>query len=205
MKIAVYGGNGMVGSQIVNEAVTRGHEVTVLSRSGQLADEALAGKVSSQQADVTDVNKIQELAQDNDVIVISVPPARDGGDHAPILNTHEELAETLLPTRLFVIGGAGALQVGDAQLKDQPGFPDAYKAEAETMSKALDAYRDSSGVNWTMLAPAPMIAPGERTGHYKLGAESPVGDSISTQDFAVAVLDEIENPQHRERRFTVAN
>ncbi len=205
MKIAVYGGSGMVGSQIVNEAVNRGHEVTSLSRSGELADSALADKVLAQQAEISDLGTVQQLATRNDVIVVAIAPPRDGGDHTPLVEAHEQLAETLLPARLFVIGGAGALQAGDGQLKDQPGFPDEYKPEAETMSKILDAYRDSSGVDWTMLAPAPVIAPGERTGSYTLGAESPVGDSISTQDFAIAVLDEIENPQHRERRFTVAN
>lgn len=205
MKIAVYGGNGMVGSQIVNEALSRGHEVTSLSRSGELADPALEGKVLSQQADISDLGTVQLLATRNDVIVVSIPPSRTGEDHAPLLAAHEQLAETLLPARLFIVGGAGALQAGDGMLKDQPGFPEEYKPEAKTMAEVLDAYRDSSGVDWTMLAPAPMIAPGERTGNYTLGAESPVGDSISTQDFAVAVLDEIENPQHRERRFTVAN
>jgi uncharacterized protein len=103
------------------------------------------------------------------------------------------------------ITGAGSLEVGGVQLKDLPDFPEAYLAEATTFAQVLDTYRAAAGLDWTMLAPAPVIAPGKRTGSYKTGLDSPAGDSISSQDFAVAVLDELETPQHRNRRFTAAN
>ena len=103
------------------------------------------------------------------------------------------------------MGGAGSLVVGDGLLKDTPNFPEAFKPTAKTMTEVLDVYQSSSGLDWTVLSPAPMIGPGERTGTYTVGTNSPVGDSISQEDFAVAVLDELENPQHRGARFTVAN
>ena len=65
--------------------------------------------------------------------------------------------------------------------------------------------RASSGLNWTYLSPAPEIAPGERTGRYVLGDDSPAGGSISAEDYAVALVDEIERPAHERRRFTVAS
>ncbi|MGX9899270.1 hypothetical protein ACW0JT_04070 [Arthrobacter sp. SA17] len=60
-------------------------------------------------------------------------------------------------------------------------------------------------MDWTVLAPAPLIQPGERTGEYVTALDTPAGSQISTQDFAVAMLDEIENPKHRRTRFTAAN
>ncbi|GHD05020.1 NAD(P)-dependent oxidoreductase [Zhihengliuella salsuginis] len=200
MKIAVYGATGMVGSQIVAEALTRGHEVTAVSRSG-----AEVPGAASFTAELTDLAAYRELGKSHDVVVLSVPTPRDGSDHGPVREAHEEIAETLVPARVFVIGGAGALEVDGVQLHQTEGFPEAYKAEAESFAEILTYYQDSSGVNWTMLAPAPMIAPGERTGEYKVGVNSPVGDSVSTQDFAVAVLDELETPKNENRRFTVAN
>ncbi len=106
------------------------------------------------------------------------------------------------PLRIGVIG-AGWL--GGVRLKDSPGFPAAYLAEATTLSNLLDLYRASKGLNWTMLAPAPAIAPGERTGRYRVRTDSPAGDSISAEDFAVAIFDELERPAHAGTRFTVAN
>lgn len=200
MKIAVYGATGMVGREIVAEALQRGHEVTAVSRQGTPVDGA-----ASATAELTDLAAYRELAAAHDVVVLSVPTPRDGSDHAPIIEAHEQIAETLVPARVFVIGGAGALEVDGVQLRNTEGFPPEYKPESDSFAEILNFYQDSSGVNWTMLAPAPMIAPGERTGEYKVGVNSPVGDSVSTQDFAVAVLDELETPQNENRRFTVAN
>ncbi|GAA3681301.1 NAD(P)H-binding protein [Arthrobacter ginkgonis] len=200
MKIAVYGATGMVGSQIVAEALRRGHQVTAVTRTGSEVEGAAA-----RAAELGDRKAYKEIAGGHDVVVFAIPPSRAGESHEPFVSAHQDIAETLVKARVFVVGGAGATEVNGVQLKDTPGFPEAFKPEAESMSRVLDAYRDASGVNWTILAPAPMIAPGTRTGEYKLGADSPVGDSVSTQDFAVAVLDELENPRHENRRFTVAN
>jgi hypothetical protein len=95
--------------------------------------------------------------------------------------------------------------VDGVRLKDTAGFPVAYYQEATTFSDILDLYKKSGGLNWTFLSPAPMIAPGERTGQYRVGSNSPVGESISAEDFAVAIIDELEKPSHIGLRFTVAN
>jgi putative NADH-flavin reductase len=200
MKIAVYGATGMVGREIAAEAVARGHEVTAVSRGG-----ADVPGASARAAELGDLATYKQLAGAHDAVVFSVAPPRNGDSHAAFVDAHEAISETLVPARVFVVGGAGATEVDGVQLKDLPGFPDAYRPEAVSMAEVLEAYNSASGLNWTMLAPAPRIAPGERTGTYRLGVDSPAGDAVSTQDFAVAVLDELEAPKHENRRFTVAN
>lgn len=199
MKIAVYGATGMVGREIVAEALQRGHEVTAVSRKGTQVDGTAAA------AALGDLTAYQRLAADHDVVVFSVPPSREGGDRQDFIDTHEQISETLVPARILVVGGAGGLEVDGGLLVDQPGFPPEFAAEARAMVTVLQNYESASGLDWTMLAPAPVIAPGERTGTYQLGTDSPVGERISTQDFAVALVDELEDPRHRHRRFTVAN
>lgn len=200
MKIAVYGATGMVGTEVVAEALTRGHEVTSVTRSGT----DVAG-TTSVAAELNDIATYRDLGKNNDVIVISVPPSRTGGDHQEYLDAFEEITETLTPARLIVVGGAGATEVNGVRLLDTPGFPDAYRAEAETAAAVYDMFTSVSGITWTVVAPAPEIAPGRRTGTYTQGTDSPAGDFVSSQDFAVAILDEIETPAHQNRRLTVAS
>lgn len=201
MKIAVYGATGMVGSQVVAEAAKRGHEVTAVSRSGR----EVAGAASATVAELGDTAAYRALAKENDVVVFSIPPSRTGESHQPFIDAHEEISETLVPARVFVVGGAGATEVDGVRLFNTPGFPEEYMPEARTMGEVLDFYTSASGLDWTMLAPAPVIAPGETTGNIVLGNDSPAGDHVSTGDFAVAALDEIEDPKHLHRRFTVAS
>lgn len=200
MDIAVYGATGNIGSKIVEEAVLRGHDVTAISRKGGALE-----NVGVLSADLADTAEFARVAAENDVVVISSGPSRTGEPHSLIVEAHRALIESNPQARIFVVGGAGSLFVGDQRLKDLPDFPDMFKPEAETMTQVLDLYEASSGIDWTVLSPAPMIGPGERTEVYRVGENSPVGDSISQEDFAVAVLDELEKPAHRNARFTVAN
>jgi putative NADH-flavin reductase len=205
MQIAVIGATGMIGSRIVAEAVSRGHEVTAVSRSG--APESHQN-VTPLAADVTDPAVAVDLAARHDVIVSAIGPSREhGGDPAAFTSTLVDLARNVKTTRLAVVGGAGSLQAAPGiRLIDTPDFPEAHKAEALAGAEALDALRalDDAG-EWTYLSSAPVIAPGQRTGTYTLGEDSPAGTQISAEDFAVALLDEIERPTHHQRRFTVAN
>lgn len=200
MNIAIYGATGMVGSQITAEALRRGHSVTAISRGGTAVDGATAVA-----ANLSDTAGFTAIAGDHDIVVLSVAPDRTGGPHDSFLAMHRAIIAAPSTARLLVVGGAGALSVDGVQLKDMPGFPAEYHAEASTFSTVLDFYRASTDLDWTMLAPAPQIMPGERTGHYVLGIDSPAGSEISTQDFAVAALDELETPTHERRRFTVAH
>jgi putative NADH-flavin reductase len=199
MKIVVYGATGMVGSEVTRAAVARGHEVTAVSRAGT----DVAGATAFA-ADIADTDTFVALAADNDAVVVAIPPDRTGGPTEPMIKTHEDLIAARPAARLVVVGGAGSLVVGNGRLVDAPGFPDAYKPEAQAFTTILDDYRASSGLDWTYISPSPVIAPGARTG-YVLGTDSPAGDSVTTSDFADAIVDELESPVHQGRRFTVAS
>ena len=199
MKIVVYGATGMVGSQVVQTAVARGHEVTAVSRSG--ADVTGA---TSRAADIGDTGTLVALASGADAVVLAVPTDRTGGPTEPIVDAHRRIIAARPDARVLVVGGAGSLLVGDGRLVDAPGFPDAYKPEAAAFTVILDDYQASEGLDWTYVSPSPMIAPGERTG-YVLGTDSPAGDSVTTSDFADAIVDELETPAYAGRRFTVAS
>ncbi len=202
MKIAVYGATGNIGQRIVQEAVSRGHEVTALSRHG---GDVAAGAVSVI-GDATDADAVAKVAADHDVVVSAIGPSREpGGDPSAFVGTLVGLAEASGSTRLIVVGGAGSLYAApDVRLLDLPEFPEIYKAEATAAANSLYALRDTSA-DWTYLSPAPEIGPGERTGVFTLGLDSPAGDRVSYEDYAVALVDEIERPAHRRQRFTVAN
>jgi uncharacterized protein len=202
MRIAVYGATGMIGSRVVTEALARGHEVTGITRSG---GEQPAG-VRTVQGDAGDVDLAKRIAGEVDVVVSAIGPSRTGGDRREYLGHLSNLAETIGDARLLVVGGAGSLLVDGKRLVDNPAFPEAYRAEALTAAEALDYFRElGDGIDWTFFSPAPVIAPGERTGAYQVGSDSPAGESISAEDYAVALLDEIEKPAHRRQRFTAAN
>ncbi|TDD45162.1 NAD-dependent epimerase/dehydratase family protein [Kribbella antibiotica] len=202
MKIAVYGASGMVGSRIVAEAVSRGHEVTGVTRSG---GEFPAG-VQAVQASANDVASVKEIVGDAEAVVVALGPSRTGGSHQDYLDAIDNLiaAARGTATRLLVVGGTGGLQINGQRVVDSPEFPADYKPEALTVAGVLDTLRATDeSVNWTMLHPAYVIAPGERTGTFRLGLDEPVGESISAEDYAVAVIDEFEKPAHNRKRFTL--
>ncbi|WP_237232743.1 NAD(P)-dependent oxidoreductase [Rothia nasisuis] len=193
MNISVIGAAGMVGSDIVAEAKNRGHEVTGYTRSGSAGTSAL---------DLANTQALVEVINSSDATVISVASR---GDYSAAIAAHRALIAAAPTGRFLVVGGAGALNVGEGLLLESPDFPAEYLPEAKTFATVLEDYRAASGLNWTMLAPSPMIAPGARTGDYRTELDVPAGMFVSTQDFAVAALDEIENPAHAGTRFTVAS
>ena len=202
MNITIYGATGTIGSRVTAEAQARGHDVTGVTRTGG----DLPAGVHPVRGDAGDSALAKRIAGEADVVVSAIGPSRTGGDRREFLVQLRNLVDTLGDTRLLVVGGAGSLLVDGGRLLDQPGFPELYKAEALIGAEALEYFRGlGDGVDWTYFSPAPVIAPGERTGAYRAGTDSPVGESISAEDYAVALLDEAERPAHRRRRFTAAN
>ncbi|PZS32284.1 MAG: FMN reductase [Pseudonocardiales bacterium] len=206
MKIAVVGATGMVGSRVVDEAASRGHDVTAVSRTAARAQ--AQPNVAARTADISDSTVATALAAEHDVVVSAIGPSRaPGGDPGAFAGTLTQLARDARAARLVVVGGAGSLLAAPGvRLIDTPEFPEIHKVEALAAADAFDALRRLDDIGeWTYVSPAPILAPGERTGSYVLGEDSPVGDTVSVEDFAVALLDEIEKPAHTGRRFTVAN
>jgi len=111
--------------------------------------------------------------------------------------------------RLLIVGGAGSLEVAPGKaLVDTPDFPEAYKVEARAGVKFLDTLRNEKELDWTYLSPSAELSPGERTGKFRIGGDQLLVDSngkswISMEDFAIAMVDEVEHPKHSRRRFTV--
>jgi uncharacterized protein len=110
--------------------------------------------------------------------------------------------------RYLVVGGAGSLEVAPGvKLIDTPEFPAIYKAEASGGGAFLDLLRQQPALDWSYLSPSAMFVPGERTGKFRLGGDQLLandeGSSISFEDYAIALADEIEKPAHRRQRFTV--
>ena len=201
MEIALFGASGMIGSRVTAEAAGRGLDITGITRSGS----DVPGAARSIKADMADAEFDARMTAEHDIIVSTTGPSRTGGDHQEWLDALKTLAENSGNTRIFVVGGAGSLWDGDTMLKDTEDFPAIYKAESETGTRALELLRTGNWSPWTLISPAPEIAPGERTGSYKTELEVPAGDAISAEDFAVAMVDEIVEPKHIDVRFTVAN
>lgn len=208
MKILLIGATGNIGSRILREAVSRGHEVTAVSRrEGALEP---GPRVRVERTDARDAGEVARLAGGHDAVVVAVSARRVGDTPIPevVRAVIDGLREAGGP-RLFVVGGAGTLEVEPGvQLLDTPGFPEEYRAEALQGREALEIVR-ASDVNWTYLSPAAVITPGERTGRYRTSDDQLLTDSegnshISMEDYAVAVLDELEQPKHERRRFAVA-
>lgn len=195
MNIVVLGATGMVGSRAVAEAQNRGHHVTGYSRNGENV------------LDFSDTAKTVEVIDDpqTDLTIIAVVSGRTGSYDDDVAN-HKALIEAAPKGRVLIVGGAGALQAEEnTLLVETPDFPEAYKAESLAFRDIYQLYRNSQHLNWSMLAPAPVIGPGQRTGEYTVANDYPAGESISAEDFAVALIDEAEQPQHSGSRFTVAN
>jgi putative NADH-flavin reductase len=214
MKIVLFGATGQVGQRIVREALQRGHQVTGVVRDPSRA-QSPDPRVPLVQGDATDPASVARAVQGADAVIGSVSPRPGTTGDAPSL---VDVARGLIGgvrqagvRRLVVVGGAGSLEVAPGvALLDTPGFPDAYKPEAEEGRASLAVYREEAeGLDWTFLSPAIVIQPGERTGRYRTTGDALLTDeqgnsTISYEDYAVALLDELENPKHVGRRFGVA-
>ncbi|WP_369260701.1 NAD(P)-dependent oxidoreductase [Streptomyces sp. R35] len=211
MKLVLFGATGMVGSRIATEASARGHQVVAVSRSGQ---SPIPG-VTATAADASDPAKVAELVAGADAVASACGPPRDGSDPSePFLALNRALVEGVQQAgvrRLVVVGGAGSLEVAPGQaVADQPGFPEAYLAEALAHRDALAYYRTlDDGLDWTYVSPAAEIAPGERTGTFRIGGDRMLTDDhgnsrISAEDYAIAFVDELEKDAHPRARMSVA-
>ncbi|UPT54128.1 NAD(P)-dependent oxidoreductase [Dickeya zeae] len=198
--IALIGASGNAGSQILNELSERGHQVTAIARHPENIA-ALPG-VTAKKGDVFDVAGLTALLAGHDAVISSV---HFTSSDPQILIDAVRAAGV---KRYLVVGGAGSLLVAPGQrLVDQPDFPEAYKAEATKGADFLDLLKTVTDLDWTFLSPSMMFVHGERTGTFRLGKDDLLtneqGSSISFADYAIALVDEVEKPQHIRQRFTV--
>lgn len=209
MKIAIIGAAGKAGSRILKEARKRGHEVTAIVRH---PEKIAMPDVPCLKKSILDLTSADLTSFDVVVNAISAPPGKESlhveaGRHLIRILTGAE------QTRLIVVGGAGSLYVDEAEkirLIDTPEFPKQFLATASNQAKNLEDLQASEHLNWTFLSPSALFALGKRTGHYKTGQDRLLTNSqgesyVSYEDYAAALIDEIENPRHLNERFTVAS
>lgn len=210
MKIALFGAGGMLGSRIAQEALDRGHELTAVSRDPQKL--ALQHpKLHKLRGDALDPASVTAAVLGQDAVISAFGPGHHG-DPQDVVRAARALTAGVKAAgvkRLLVVGGAGGLEVKPGlQLVDTPDFPAAWKPVALAHREALAVYRGAD-LDWTYLAPAALIQPGQRTGRYRSDGDCLLTDAegesrISAEDYAVAMLDELERPKHPRARFTAA-
>ena len=212
MQIALIGATGFVGSKVLAEALTRGHQVTALVRT-PAALSTRAG-LDAAAVDVNDAAAVARAVAGHDAVVSAFNAPRGNPDFAALyLKAVRSIIDGVKRSgvkRVLLVGGAGSLYVAPGvQLVDTPQFPAEYRTEAQAARAALNLISDESRLDWSFISPAPILAPGQRTGQFRLGGDEVLmnGDkpgNISVEDLAVAIVDELEMPRHLQRRFTLA-
>ncbi|WP_447598320.1 NAD(P)-dependent oxidoreductase [Nitrospira sp. Nam80] len=211
MKLALIGATGFVGSAILQEALDCAHEVTAIVRHPEkLAPRA---KLHARKGDIYDADEMAGLLAGQDAVISAFSPSKTDPD---IREKHVSGIKAMITAmkragvkRLLVVGGAGSLTVKPGlRVIDTPDFPEQWKGTARATADVLDLLRGEPDLDWTFLSPAAMLQPGARTGKFRLGTDQLLADpngnsSISTQDYAVAMIDELERPAHIRQRFTV--
>ncbi len=209
MNVVLYGATGVIGSRILKELVSRGHRVTAVARNiSAVPTEANVTPVSG---DLLDVEDVARKVKGADAVINSYSPNNDAAGVGRLLDaTHALIAgmKTAGVRRVIMVGGAGSLVVA-------PGVTliDSGHLPAEWMGIAV-AHRDAkeilrhSGLDWTSFSPAAFIQPGERTGKFRLGEDDLITDEtgvsrISAEDYAIALVDELETPKNIGKRFTI--
>jgi uncharacterized protein len=199
-RIALIGASGRAGSRILKELSDRGHTATAIARNPEKI--ASLPKVTAKKGDVADKGGLAALLRGHDAVVSAVHFA--SSDPKILI----EAVRASGVKRYLVVGGAGSLEVAPGKrLVDQPDFPAAYKTEALKGAEFLDLLKGEKELDWTFLSQSALFVEGERTGKFRLGKDalltSDKGSSISFEDYAIALVDEIEKPAHSRQRFTV--
>jgi hypothetical protein len=212
MKLVIIGASGMVGSAVRDEALARGHQVTAVVRNPDRIT-VKSPLLTVKKGDVLKDN-VADLVKGNDAVISAYNPGWADPNIAP--DTTKAYAAIIQGVkksgvkRLLVVGGAGSLEVSPGvQLIDTMQVPDLIKSAILALRDVLYTLRKEQQLDWTFLSPAANFVPGVRTGKFRLGKDQVVkddkGDSkISVQDYAVAMIDEVEKPQHSRQRFTLA-
>lgn len=201
MKVALIGASGFIGSRLLAELSARSHAVTAITRNPDKIA-ALPG-VTAVKGDVFDKDGLATLLAGHDVAISAVHFT--ASDPQLLLAAVKQSGVK----RYLVVGGAGSLEAAPGvKLFDTPEFPAIYLDEARKGGSFLDLLKQEQGLDWTFLSPSALIQPGERTGKFRLGTDQLLVDdkgnsSISAEDYAIALVDELEKPAHGRRRFTV--
>ena len=211
MKLALIGASGFVGAAVLQEALDRGHQVTGIVRD--LAKLPQHPALSAVAGDAYNADALAAQLWGHDAVIHAFNP---GWGTADIRERFIQGSQAIIAAskqagvqRLLVVGGAGSLYVAPGlQLIDTPDFPAEYKEGAEGARQTLNLLQTETALDWSFISPPALLQPGARSGQFRLGGDQLLmnGDvpaEISVADLAVAILDELERPQHLRQRFTV--
>lgn len=213
MKVSLIGASGFVGSHLLTELLSRGHQVTAIVRTAANVKESNA-QLTVKAVDVLNTTELSAAINGSDAVISAFNAGWTNPNlYDDFIAGSEAIQKAVKGAgvpRLIVIGGAGSLFINDQQLVDGPDFPADYKAGATAARDYLNTIKKETAFDWTFFSPAIEMHPGittGRTGHYRLGSENPVFDeagrsSLSVQDLAVAIVDELEQPKYLKQRFT---
>ena len=202
MKVALVGASGNIGGKITQELASRGHSVTAIARNPEKL--AASDKVKTVTIDASDTAALAAALRGHDAVISSAPFA-PGLSESIIAAVKQSGVK-----RYIMVGGAGSLEVAPGKmLKDTLTLPEPVKKILDEAAANLQRLRGEKELEWTFFSPAAEIGPGERTGKFRLGGDQLVTDAagksrISYDDYAIALVDEVERGQHIRKRFTIA-
>ena len=212
-KVTLIGASGFVGSAILNEALSRGYQVNAIVQNPEkITIENPNLKVIK--ADVSDKSNLVDLLCGEENLISAYNP---GWANPDIYNETLNVYPTILRAskragvkRLLIVGGAGTLFVApNLRVVDSGVIPAEIMGGVKSLGEFyLNALMNEKEIDWIFFSPAGNIAPGERTGKYRLGKDDLIVDdkgasNISVKDYAKAMIDELENPKHHNERFTI--
>ncbi|MFC4924368.1 NAD(P)-dependent oxidoreductase [Delftia deserti] len=201
MKVAVLGASGRAGSEITKELAARSHQVQAIARKPEAIPSA-AG-VTALKGDALEPKALSFLIRGCDAVISALH------FDVPVETLTAALNQAGVG-RLLITGGAGSLEVAPGKrVVNDPDFPEAWKPAALGGIAFLNAIRAEQTIDWTFFSPAALIFEGPRLGRYRLGSDQLVVDEageskISFSDYAIAIVDELEQHRHSRARFTAA-
>jgi len=217
MKVALIGATGFVGAKVLEEALSRGHEVTAIVRKPEAVPDR--PRVRAVKADVHDVDALAGVLKGHDVVISAFNPGRQtpGGDEVTEMHAagHRAIIAAVKRSgvkRFLAVGGAASLKTkAGIEFLDSEEFPKEYEPFKGGIRGTRALYymlKDDADLDWVFQAPSVFLLPGARTGKYRTGADHVLYDAdgrshISLEDYAVAMIDEMERPAHHRERFTV--
>jgi uncharacterized protein len=212
-RIALIGASGFIGSAILNEALNRGCQVTAIVRHPEKIN--LVNKnLEVKKGDVSSADTVTELCKGADTVISAYNAGWTNPNiYDDTLKIYPAILEGVKKSgvkRLLIVGGAGTLFVSPGlRLMNSGSLPEAYMPGVKSLAKFfLETLTREKEIDWVFFSPAGMISPGKRTGKFRLGKNDLIKDTkgesnISVEDYAMAMIDEVESPSHHKERFTI--
>lgn len=211
--VVLIGASGFVGSTLLNELVNRGHKVTAVVRNPDKVT-VKSPDLEVVQGDASDIRMIARVSKGKDAVISAYNPGWSNPDiYTETLNVYPKIVEGVKEAgvnRLLIVGGAGTLFVAPGiRVVDSGAIPAEIMGGVKSLGEFyLNTLTREKEIDWVFFSPAGSLVPGERTGRYRLGKDDLITDAegkstISVQDYAKAMVDELEYPQHHQERFTI--